>query len=144
MNKKRKYIDDIGIAFEETPQGLCNDEYIANIEGTRGSLWHKEREIYGFDNRETWNLDYTIKLHLYERLCMYNEINIIDTENTKVEFEGGEITLQECIDRMIEGLKIDLQTDYLDKKRLDTTSIEYKKMNEVFKILSICINRLWW
>lgn len=139
----RKYIDDLGIKFEDTPQGFCNEEFLENVPGTRGEYWHKERAIYGFDNRETWSLDYAIKLYLYERLCMYNEVNCIDTEFHKFKYKGEELSQQQCIDRMIEGLKLDLTLSDLNEKRFKDENIK-SKINDVFPILALCINSLWW
>lgn len=135
----RKYIDELGIKFEDTPQGFCMNE---KHRDPRRKYWHEERLKYGFDNRETWSLDYTIKLHLYERLKMYDENNCIDTFYHKFRYKDEELTQQDCIDRMIEGLKLDLALSDYDKKRSEDDI--NKKINDVFPILSVCINSLWW
>lgn len=140
---KRKYIDDLGIKFEDTPQGFCHEEFLSKDSDSRGEYWHKEREEYGFDNRETWSLDYNLKLWLYERLCMFNEVNCINTNLHRFIYKDKEITQQECIDRMIEGLKLDLILDTWDRKRTDDIEVK-TKIEDVFPILSLCINSLWW
>ena len=61
-----KYLKDLGILEDNTPQGWNKDD-------SRQERWCKEREIYGFDEKETWSMDFTFKLWLYERLSMYNE-----------------------------------------------------------------------
>ncbi len=62
---KRKYLDDIGITNRP-------DEYTS----TNGAdtKWAQQREIYGFDVRETWNMDVSFYCWLYERLMMYLEV----------------------------------------------------------------------
>ena len=139
---QRKYIDDLNIKFEDTPQGFCNQEFIEAAEGSRAEQWHKEREIYGFDSRETWSLDYNLKLWLYERLCMFNKVNNIDTNSYKFKYKDKELTQQECIDKMIEGLRYDITLGIWDKQRIEGEVAE--KIDDVFPILSLCINSLWW
>lgn len=127
-----KYLRDLGLKENNVPQGYCPGD-------KREEKWQKEREEYGFDSRETWSLDYTFKIWLYERLSMYNEVNIVDTSYHKYEFEGKEITFQKCIDRMLEGLKIDLTVEEYEQ-----TEEQKKKTTDVVKIFALCFNSLWW
>lgn len=144
----RKYIDDLGIEFEDTPQGWCLDEK-EELDGwtskeKRESIWRQEREKYGFDSRETWDLAYSFKLWLYERLSMYNEIvqNCIDTRFSEFDYKCRRITLQDGIDRILEGLKLDLTLDEYDLKR-ENKDIK-KKIDDVMPLFSLCLNALWW
>lgn len=130
---QRKYIDDLGIKFKETPQGLCGDE-----NSKRSETWQKEKELYGFDSRETWCLDYSFALWIYERLMMYKEVNCIDMKFHKFEFDKRVLTLEECIDKMIEGFKIKILYGYSGSED------DYKKINDAVKLFSITYNYLWW
>ena len=56
-----KYLTDIGITEDEVP-------WEWNLNDKRQEQWKKEREEYGFDERETWNLDYMFDLWFYEHL----------------------------------------------------------------------------
>ncbi len=129
----RKYIDDLGIDFEDTPQGWLKED-------KRQEKWKKQREVYGFDERETWNLNNTFKFWLYERLCMFNEINIINTSYHKFEYKGETLSFQDCIDRMLEGLQLELTfPDYSDERE------QYEeKINDVVPIFALCFDKLWW
>lgn len=49
----RKYLDDICVT-ERPDTWSRNDE--------RQNRWKEERAIYGFDERETWALDYSFYL----------------------------------------------------------------------------------
>ena len=131
----RKYLDELGIKFEDTPQGW-------NTEDGRQEKWKPERETYGFDERETWSLDYTFKLWLYERLSMYNDVNRIDTKYHKYFYKDKEITLQDCIDRILEGLKLDLTLDDYDAKRDDKTTQD--KIDDILPLFTLIFNNLWW
>ena len=129
----RKYIDDLGIKFEDTPQGFnpCDE---------RQEMWVKDREEFGFDERETWSLDFMFYMWLYERLKMFDEVNCFDTKAHTFEYKGEKLTLQDCIDRMIEGCKLAITEDYYwsqDKELLE-------KINDVVKIFALCIGALWW
>ena len=127
-----KYLKDIGILEDNTPQGWNRDD-------SRQEQWTKEREIYGFDEKETWSMDFTFKLWLYERLSMYNEVNCIDTFFHKYEFKGETITFQECIDRMLDGLKIELTID--EYRRTDE---QKEKVDDIVNIFALCLPSLWW
>lgn len=129
----RKYLDKLGIKEVDTPQGWLPDD-------ERQVRWQKEREECGFDSRETWNLDYTFMLWLYERLSMFNDVHCINTLCHSFEFEGEIITLQDCIDRMLDGAKICLIKPY-DNERSEE---EQKKINDVVKIFALCFWCLWW
>lgn len=136
MNK-RHYIDNLGIKLEETPQGW-------NKGDSRQDLWKKEREKFGFDERDTWDLHYTIDLLLYERLCMYKEKaeNFIDLTFNKFEYENEILTKEECLNRMIEGLRLELTLDEYDEKREDPKV--NKLISDVYKIYAVCKHALWW
>ena len=127
-----KYLKDLGIKEDKTPQGWNKDD-------SRQERWIKEREIYGFDEKETWSMDFTFKLWLYERLSMYNEVNCVDTSFHKYEFKGETITFQECIDRMLDGLKIELTTD--EYRRTDE---QKEKVEDIVNIFALCLPSLWW
>lgn len=133
---KRKYIDNLGIKYTETPQG-----WNADIGDNRLPRWEKERETYGFDERETWDIDYSFYLWLYERLMMYNEVNCINTEFHKFDFEDEVLTQQQCIDRMIEGCELFLDQN---KNNIKSTDEEFKKAGDVPYIFAMCIHSLWW
>ena len=131
----RRYIDKLGIKLEDTPQGW-------NAEDNRQEEWERDRKVYGFDERETWSLDYTFKIWLYERLSMYNEVNIIDTTYRKYSFKDKEITFQDCIDRILEGLKLDLTLDDYDSKREDKETQD--KIDDVLPLFTLCFHNLSW
>ena len=127
-----KYLKDLCIKEDNTPQGWNKDD-------SRQERWIKEREIYGFDEKETWSMDFTFKLWLYERLSMYNEVNGIDTSFHKYEFKGETITFQECIDRMLDGLKIELTVDEYRR-----TEEQKEKVEDIVNIFALCLPSLWW
>lgn len=131
---RHKYFKDIENREVQhfTEYCLLNDK--------RSETWFKERRKYGLDSRETWNLDSTFYIWLYEHLMMYKEKaeNIIDLNYYFFEYNGETLTQSQCIDRMIEGCKLFIQhPDTEDKEIL-------KKINSVCEIWSIVIRYMWW
>lgn len=69
----RKFLEELGV----TPAG--EEETIAD--DVRWGDWskaqeqyRKEREEYGFDSRQTWNLDISMLELLYERVMLFNTV----------------------------------------------------------------------
>lgn len=105
MPKNRKYLEDIN--YQDWRKDMKKDK--------RNKKWKKERKKYGFDSRDTWNLDSTMAELLYERLCMFDEVNFIDTDFHTIEFEGSKYTQQEAMDLLKELLKGRLLSDDFSK-----------------------------
>lgn len=71
---------------------------------------------------------------------MYDEVNIVDTSFHTFEYKDETLTFQNCIDRMIERLKLDLTTPDYDEKRK-----EYQeKIDDVVLIFALYYQALWW
>ena len=69
-NNHHKYLNDLGISSTE----LCifNTRETDNGKETgREKRFKKQREKYGFDERETWAMDYTLITWLYSHLKWY-------------------------------------------------------------------------
>ena len=88
----RKFLDDIG--YVDELQGLENDPGYSRL--------REQQETYGFDDRDTWNLNTTMVTLLYERLKMYDEVNIVDTSFHTVEHNGVVLTMQQALELMVE------------------------------------------
>jgi hypothetical protein len=138
----RYFIDKLNIPFEQTPQGICHSEFVANEPNTRGELWHKEREKYGFDSRETWDIGWSLELFLYERLCLFKKVNNVDLAFHKYNYKGSVITLEECLDRLIEGLALDITLEEDGDKRKDSRVAQ--SISDIFPLLQLCLRDLWW
>ena len=129
----RKYLDDIGIDYSWVwkPEGSERDE-----------VFEKEREIYGFDSRETWSLDHVFYMWLYERLKMYKEYagEIVDLNYHKFDFKEKEYTQLELINMMIERLE-----SYFKKEDLFVSSEEeYESVKEIGEIWALVLPAMWW
>lgn len=128
----RKYLDDIGVT--QRPDTWNKDD-------KRQKEWEEQRRVYGFDERETWNLDLSFYLWLYERLKLYIEVcsKVVSLDYHKFEYNGKEYTQRQMIDMMIERLEFSFRSDYdcHDKKQYDYVS-------EIEKIWAVVIPAMWW
>ena len=132
--QRNKYLDDLGIPITEYGTNFIGDNDERNKE------WEKEREEYGFDNRETWCLDRILAEWMYSRFIMYKEVTIVNLDYHKYNIDGKEWTQRECIDKIIENTKF-----YLCNETYAPDSTEvYEKLSEAIKIMSEVIFDMWW
>lgn len=143
----RKYLDDIGEDYS----------WVWKPEGSeRDKTFEKEREIYGFDNRETWCLDAVFYMWLYERLKMYVEIGgqVVDLNFHKFDFKGKEYTQLELINMMIERLEYYFNEDTRDSKIdeyrkqgmgiVEADNKAYEPIKEIGEIWALVLPAMWW
>lgn len=111
--QRNKYLDDLGIEIDKYGVNFTSDK------DERNEIWNKQREEYGFDSRECWNLDDTFIQWLYSHLMMYLEYatGVIDLEYHKFNFDGKEYTQKEAIEFVLCRLKNNLIYEYTDKYR---------------------------
>lgn len=128
-NKKHKYIREL--FPDHLPYPYC------------------ERGYPKFDERDTFNLDYTIILWLYERLRYFQDVAakrvvMDDPEWQTFEVDGEQLTQLQCINRMVEDCKTILL--YEDWK--DIGDVEWPKINaakdDLFKVFSKVYWQMWW
>lgn len=130
---KRKYIKDLNISFEDTPQGW-------NPKDSRQLFWQRQKAQCGFDEREVWSLDYSFNLWLYERLSMFNEVNTLDTNSPVYEYKEMTLSLQDCIDRMLDGLRLDLTLPEYSPEREKNSEL----ISDVTSLFALCLKDLWY
>ena len=132
---RHKYFEDIENKSFEHPSKWGN-----LINDTRQKTWYNERRKYGFDSRETWNLNSVFYIWLYEHLMMYKEkaSKIVDLECYKFEYKGETLTQIECIDRMIEGCKLYIQDSEPYDKEIQ------EKIKSVVEIWAMVLPYMWW
>lgn len=147
MGVKHKYLDDIGVDYS----------WVWNKENSdRDERFEEQQKIYGFDDRETWNLDGTFYMWLYERLKMYVEIGgkIVDLNYHKFTFKGKEYTQLEMINMMLERLEYYFNEDAIDDKIdeykkqgmniLEADQKAYEPVIEIGEIWAIVLPAMWW
>ena len=93
-----KYLNDI-LPKGKSPYDFYYDDEIRN------QKWESERQEFGFDERETWNLDFTFFCWLYERLKKYKEVSPVDLNCKIVKVNNEEKNLEEWVNLMISNSK---------------------------------------
>jgi len=136
MNKKGlqrcKYLDKLGIPIEEYGTNFCNKK------DKRWKRWMKQRKKYGFDDRETWNLDQSFYEWIYTRFTMYKKVTNADLSRNTIKLNNGEeISLGEAIDIVIKGFKKSLLEN-------DWISDNNDPPHEVWEVLEKVMPHMWW
>ena len=132
--QKCKYLDDLNIPINEYGTNFMPDD------DCRAESWSKEREEYGFDNRETWNLDRIFIEWIYTRVMMYKEYSIVDTNYHKIKhikYKDTEITQGEAIDKILKLAKEILLN-------MDSDELFYDNSREICDIWKEILPCMWW
>ena len=135
----RKFLDDIGVTEDSIARKwLCDGDY---PDDKRIDRWKREREEYGFDERETWDLLLSFHLWLYERLMMYLEVaqRVINLDFHKFDYNGKEYTQRELIELMLERLRFHFSPEFDDCNREHVELIR-----SIYEIWSIVLPVMWW
>ena len=110
---------------------------------------YNEEDYYDFDKRDTYNMDYALIMWLYERLRFFQEEVSKDIDmneklymfGEEVLVDGKEVTMRECVGRMVEDCKIIIFA--LNSIPEDWLIAETAK-NDLFKVLSKVYWAMWW
>ena len=90
-----KYLDDLGLKVADYGTNFCNNK------DKRWVKWQEERVQYGFDSRETWNIDYLLVEWIYTRFKMFVERANVDLEYYKFKLDDEEVTQLEAINLIV-------------------------------------------
>lgn len=126
----RKYLEDIAPKIK--PQGYHdNSDY-------RHQRWLEQEKIYGFNDKETWDLDKTFAELIYERLTMYKKIGgeVVNLTCHEFDIDGVTLTLEECIEIILTNCEMAIRSD-----NPDTYTEHMDKVWGFMKEIHWC---LWW
>lgn len=130
--KRNKYLDDIGIKINNYGSNFIKDRKIQRF---------FERRKYGFDFRETINMDLMFAEWLYSRLMMLKEQTMDNLSFHSIEFEGEKYTIEQAINQILNITK-----DYLyHYEVIDMDGDEEVPQNKVEVITEKMkqVTRLW-
>lgn len=118
-------------------------KYIRELFSDRLPFPYDEEDYNEFDERDTFNLDNTLILWLYERLRYFQDhaSKVVNFDYHKFEIDGAELTQRQCIDRMVEDCKTimtELNADEEDFEAADAVK------DDLFKVLSKVYWAMWW
>ena len=136
-----KYLNDIGIEVSDDFKYFVRCLNGEQVNDGRWEKWKGERETYGFDSRETWDLSYVFHLWLYEHLMMFKEhaAEVVDLDFHKFKFENVEYTQLELIDLMLKRLRFrfSAECDEFNEEHL-------KIIKSITEIWSLVHMAMWW
>ena len=128
--KRCKYLDDLNIPITDYGINFCNQDT-----DNRGRKWRRQRTKYGFDERETWNIDKMFIEWIYTRFKMFKKIACIDLTFHKFHYVDKEITQEEAIDIILASCEDYLKTSFTERKFLS---------DEVCKLIFKVMPAMWW
>lgn len=129
--KRNKYLDKLGIDIEN---------YGSNFVKERKLQRFFERKKYGFDYRETINMDLMFAEWLYSRLMMLIEQSDDDLTFNSVVFEGEKYTIEEAIQRILKATREYLY--FYEKLDVNGTKVEEEKIVYIQNEMKAA-TRLW-
>lgn len=105
---------------------------------------YSENDYHGFDERDTFGLDTSLLMHLYECLRFFQDevskVVVMDNPEWKTfNIDGEELTQRQCIDKMVDDCKLALLSDEFDEHE-----IRENAKNDLFKVLSKVYWSMWW
>lgn len=94
---------------------------------------YSEEDYPDFDKRDTFSMDQTIVIWLYERLRYFEEevSKTINLNYYVFDIDGEELTQMQCIHRMVDDCAVIIKSDEFDEmEKMDAAK------DDLFKILS--------
>ena len=143
-----RYLTEIGLEEKEFQVNLCEDDTLH-----RNRIWEAQRALYGFDARETWNLNTTFVQWLYSHLRMYEEIACINLDYHQVSVAGRTYTQREAIKYIMLRLRYWLSEDHIVSKANDTMKKEINRpspstllrwLEEATRMWQEILPYMWW
>ncbi len=107
----------------------------------RQSQWAAERQEYGFDERETWNLCDTFYAWLYEHLRMYVDRcdDIVNLNFHTFEYQGTTFTQLEMINKICEIIEYYFSPGFDDWDEHDCAYV-----SNIEKMWAVVMPAMWW
>ena len=144
---KNKYLDEIG-AKEYFTNFFTSKKDIKRemAEDGRAKKWQKERDEYGFDSRETWNLDSTMIEWIYTRFKMYKEVCNVDLDVEYIKFpytdaEGiRDLSQADAIDLILDRCEKYIKADFQEAKDMYSELFD----DNFWKLFGELLPAMWW
>ena len=127
-----KYLEEL-----ETYQG----PYWGTKNDPREQEWIEEKEIYGFDSTETWALDTSFYLWLYEHLRMYMDkaSNFVNLRFHTFVFDGRDYYQEDIINEMLKRLRF-----YFSEEYDEFNEEHYTYVSQIVEMWGLVLPAMWW
>lgn len=104
---------------------------------------YNEEDYSGFDDRDTFNMDASLLMWLYQCLRFFQDeaskVVVYDSTERMFEIDGEQLTQLQCINRMVEDCKVALLSDdFEERDKMDAA------MRDLFKVLAEVYWCMWW
>lgn len=109
----------------------------------RQDRWKKQRETYGFDDRDTWNLDITMVELLYERLRMFEEVAPTTNLETIIPTKQGDYSKQEVLDNLLEKSRKAIRLFHNAENTSEEAQIQIL-LAEIWELWAQVQGSFWW
>lgn len=113
-----------------------NVNFSSEYDEENESKYKEQRLERGFDDSETWNLDYTISCFILPRLKQFKVLN--NTHPAMITLEEW----NEILDKMIFALQYRIEIDDIDVST-DSPRME-EQHNEGLQLFAKWFDYLWW
>ena len=130
---KHKYLVD-----NKIPHGL----YKPKKGDHRIPRWKEQKKIYGFDERETWDLRDDSLGWLYERIKMYIDVCDVDLDWAKFDYQGNILTQKEALDNICKDIELYFKAKYSFDPDEWCKRVPY--LNEIGALWGLVLPAMWW
>lgn len=124
-------MDDLGIKIENYGSNFVKEKKFQRF---------IERRKYGFDSRQTINMDLTFAEWIYSRLMMLLEQTDDDLTFQSIEFEGVHYTIEQAIHRILKAAQEYLY--FFEVEEMEEETVEEEKRIRITNEMKVA-TRLW-
>ena len=147
LNKYNKKLHSVR-KLSKSDNGCCLPNTLDKT-GNRHKRFMKQRRKYRFDERETWSMDYTSLIWLYEHIKMYVDIG---GKTVDLEYPLSDDLKKELADK--EGIDFNTQKEVLeyickliekwDKCNYNIEDEHWEYAQQAVRLYAIILPIMWW
>ena len=130
---KHKYLID-----NKIPHGL----YKPRKDDDGIPKWKEQREVYGFDERETWNLKEFSLGWMYEHIKMYMDVCDVDLDYAKFKYKEKTLSQKEILDRICKDIELYFDAQFSFDPDEWEKRVSY--LNEIGTLWGLVLPAMWW
>lgn len=131
-----------GHAYLDELEGEARPYSYYHPDDERQEKWQMQRDHFGFDDSETWDLNATFYAWLYEHLRMYVEVGgkVVNLSFHEFGFEGVAYSQIEIIEMILQRIRFFFSDDYDEWDNPEDVAY----VNEIGKLWALILPAMWW